>query len=100
MGVLMNMFSIVRCDVDFYNIEGNMGDSYLPFIGFMLFLIGMVLTAMGVVGYVSLRKNFNIFFDKRDSVEISKEKYEKDKKKDIIMIVVGVILMVASFIIL
>ncbi|MDO5382762.1 MAG: hypothetical protein Q4F06_08630 [Eubacteriales bacterium] len=96
----MKMLSMVRCEVDFYNIEGNMGDSYLPFIGFILFLFGMVLTAMGIVGYISLRKNFNIFFDKRDSVDISKEKYEKDKKKDIIMIVVGIVLMVASFIIL
>ena len=40
MGKFIYLANIIAADVDFYNIEGNRGDSYLPFIGFMMFVVG------------------------------------------------------------
>ena len=35
MGKFIYLANIIAADVDFYNIEGNRGDSYLPFICFI-----------------------------------------------------------------
>lgn len=48
MGYILGVLGYIAADVDFYNIEGNSGDSYLPFVGFMLFLIGFVVIFMGI----------------------------------------------------
>ena len=34
MGYILGVLGYIAADVDFYNIEGNSGDSYLPFVGF------------------------------------------------------------------
>ena len=52
--------------MDFYNSEEHAGTSYLPFIGFMLFLAGIVVIIVGLATYLTAKHNFNIFFDARD----------------------------------
>ena len=97
--------------MDFYNSEEHAGTSYLPFIGFMLFLAGIVVI---IVGLATAKHNFNIFFDARDvrmtydeqimpddeKARLNNEKLAKDKKKGKIIIIIGVVLVIASFVVL
>ena len=99
--------------MDFYNSEEHAGTSYLPFIGFMLFLAGIVVIIVGLATYLTAKHNFNIFFDARDvrmtyeeqimpddKARLNNEKLAKDKKKGKIIIIVGVVLVIASFVVL
>ena len=100
--------------MDFYNSEEHAGTSYLPFIGFMLFLAGIFLIIVGLATYLTAKHNFNIFFDARDvrmtydeqimpddeKARLNNEKLAKDKKKGKIIIIVGVVLVIASFVVL
>ena len=97
--------------MDFYNSEEHAGTSYLPFIGFMLFLAGII---VGLATYLTAKHNFNIFFDARDvrmtyeeqimpddeKARLNNEKLAKDKKKGKIIIIIGVVLVIASFVVL
>lgn len=96
LGVL-GYIAYIAADVDFYNIEGNSGDSYLPFVGFMLFLIGFVVTFMGFSKYLTAKKNFNLFYDQRDSVNIDKATNQKNKNVGIIMMAAGLMFLIISF---
>ena len=98
--------------MDFYNSDA--GTSYLPFIGFMLFLAGIVVIIVGLATYLTAKHNFNIFFDARDvrmtyeeqimpddeKARLNNEKLAKDKKKGKIIIIIGVVLVIASFVVL
>ncbi|MCR5516173.1 MAG: hypothetical protein K6F41_06930 [Lachnospira sp.] len=96
LGLLQN----VLLDVDFYNSEEYAGDSFLPFIGFMCFLLGIVAIFLGAVKIIAAKRDFHIFFDKRNEVEISKLKNKKNINIGIALIVVGAILTIASFFLL
>ena len=100
--------------VDFYDSESYAGDSIVPFLGFMLFLIGLVVVIVGTATYLTAKHNFNIFYDQRDvkityqeqqmtddeKARVANEKLEKDKKRGRIVIIVGVVMMIGSFFIL
>lgn len=90
----------VLLDVDFYNSQEYAGDSFLPFIGFMCFLIGFVGIFLGATKVIADKRDFHIFFDKRNEVEISKLKNKKNIKVGITFIVLGIILMIVSFFLL
>jgi hypothetical protein len=97
MGYILGVLGYIVADVDFYNIEGNSGDSYLPFVGFMLFLIGFVVIFMGFSKYLTAKKNFNLFYDQRDSVNIDKATNQKNKNVGIIMMAAGLMFLIISF---
>ena len=97
MGYLFNLFNVIAMEVDFYNIEGNRGDSYMPFVGFMMFLIGFVVIFMGFSKYLTAKKNFNLFYDQRDSVTVDKETNQKNKNIGIIMMAAGLVVLIVSF---
>ena len=100
--------------VDFYNNETHAGNSFVPFIGFMAFLIGLAVVIVGLAIYFTASRNFNLFYDQRDvkityqdqilsddeKAKKAAEKLEKDKKKGKIVSIVGVVMMVLSFFIL
>ena len=100
--------------MDFYNSEDHAGTSYVPFIGFMLFLIGLVVIIVGAATYFTATRNFNIFYDTRDvkitydeqmmsddeKAKLAKEILKKDKKRGQITMIVGAVLVIASFIVL
>jgi len=99
---IMNLFSSIayefaRCQIDFYDSESHQGDSYMPFIGFMVFLIGIVVLFIGIVRLTSAKRQFNIFYDQRDKQDYTEEKYKKEKTIGIIMIIAGAVMMVASY---
>lgn len=98
----MNMPGLynILLDVDFYNSEEYAGDSFLPFIGFMLFLIGIVAIFIGAIKIIAAKREFHMFFDRRNEVEISKLKNKKNIKIGVALVVVGAILTIVSFIIL
>lgn len=97
MGRIIDALSFVALEADFYNLEENRGDSYLPFIGFMMFLIGFVVLFMGFSKYLTAKKNFNLFYDQRDSVKVDKATNQKNKNVGIIMMAAGLIVLVVSF---
>ena len=97
MGKFIYLANIIAADVDFYNIEGNRGDSYLPFIGFKMFGKAMCAKAQSFAKYITAKKNFNLFYDLRDSVKVDKATNEKNKKTGIIMIAAGIIVLIVSF---
>lgn len=86
-------------EIDFYDSEAHAGDSYWPFIGFMVFLAGFVIIFIGSVKLISAKRQFNIFYDQRDRKDFTEEKYVKEKRVGMIMIVVGVVLLIGSFLI-
>ena len=100
--------------MDYYNSEDHAGTSYLPFIGFMLFLAGIVVIIVGLATYLTAKHNFNIFFDARDvrityeeqimpddeKARLNNEKLAKDKKRGKIIIIIGIVLAIASFVVL
>ena len=67
--------------MDFYNSEEHAGTSYLPFIGFMLFLAGIVVIIVGLATYLTAKHNFNIFFDARDVRMTYEEQIMPDDEK-------------------
>ena len=95
MGYILNTLQFIAAEADFYNLEENRGDSYIPFIGFMMFVIGAVVLFMGFSKYITAKKNFNLFYDQRDSVNIDKATNEKNKKNGIIMMVAGLVVLIA-----
>ena len=100
--------------MDYYNSEDHADTSYLPFIGFMLFIAGIVVIIVGLATYLTAKHNFNIFFDARDvrityeeqimpddeKARLNNEKLAKDKKRGKIIIIIGVVLVIASFVVL
>lgn len=86
----------------------------MPFMGFMMFLIGLVVVIVGAATYFTAKHNFNIFYDMRDvritydeqmmpddeKARRDNEKLKKDKKRGQIVMIVGTVLIVVSFIML
>lgn len=78
------------------------------------FLAGIVVIIVGLATYLTAKHNFNIFFDARDvrmtydeqimpddeKARLNNEKLAKDKKKGKIIIIIGVVLVIASFVVL
>ena len=56
MGYILNTLQFIAAEADFYNLEENRGDSYIPFIGFMMFVIGAVVLFMGFSKYITAKK--------------------------------------------
>ena len=102
--VLMRSFiskaGYIAGQMDFYDNEAHQGDSILPFIGFMMFLLGMVAAFIGFVKISNAKRQWNLFYDDRDKKDLTQDKYVKEKKLGIIILVVGVVLLVGSFFIL
>lgn len=83
--------------IDFSDSESYRGTSYLPFIGFMVFLIGLVVLFIGIVKINDAKKQWFLFYDDRDKKDFKKPEYIKEKKVGIVMVIIGIIMIVASF---
>ena len=91
--------AMFACEIDFNDAEAHAGTSFVPFLGFMVFLIGLVFCFIGIVK-INAKKQWYLFYDNRDKDDRKQPKYAKEKKTGIIFVVIGVVCMIASFIIM
>ena len=96
-GGLLQMISL---EIDFYDAEAHAGTSFKPFIGFMMFFVGFVIIFIGIVKINDAKKQWNLFYDQRDRKNFSDPKSEKEKRTGKILVGVGVIMILLSFILL
>lgn len=92
--------SYIAGQIDFYDTESHQGTSIIPFLGFMMALLGLVITFIGIVKINNAKRQWNLFYDSRDRKDLTDVKYKKEKKQGIVLTVIGVVMLVASFIIL
>ena len=92
--------AMFACEINFNDAEAHAGTSFVPFLGFMVFLIGLVFCFIGIVKINDAKKQWYLFYDNRDKDDRKQPKYAKEKKTGILFVVIGVVCMIASFIIM
>lgn len=97
---LVSKTMYIAGQIDFYDSEAHAGDSILPFVGFMMFLFGLVAAFIGFVKINNAKRQWNLFYDYRDKKDLAQDKYVKEKKIGTIILVAGIALLVGSFLIL
>lgn len=73
---------------------------YMPFFSFLISFIGLILLFTGAVRLFAIKREFAMYFDKRD--QLPPDSLEKRRRKILIswiLIVVGIILFILSYII-
>jgi uncharacterized membrane protein YidH (DUF202 family) len=95
--IMLNLVQNVACDIDFNDSEAYQGSSFLPFIGFMCFVLGIVLIFIGIVKIVSAKHQWNLFFDQRDRKDLDAPVVRRDGKIGIVLTVIGVVVLIGSF---
>lgn len=83
---------------NFYAEDLNNGESILPFLGFLIFLAGLIVIVWGTVNLISVWREFNLWYDasaleKKPDTALKKEKI----KKYGIVIAAGVLMMALSY---
>lgn len=70
------------------------------FVGFVLLLAGIALILCGIVVYSKAKREWNLYYDMRDQVDNPDvQRRMKDKKKGMIFLIVGIILVAGSLLI-
>ena len=70
----------------------------IGFIGFALMLAGFFFLGVGLVIYITNKREWNLYFSELERTDLPKvQKRINDKKKSIIYIIIGVVAIVASF---
>lgn len=93
----MNITNLLL-NINFYSEEEYQGESVWPFIGFWIFIAGIVVIVYAVINLITTWREFKIFYDA--SALLEKPDPELKKKKIIkysILIVVGILMIVASY---
>jgi len=79
-------------------INSDNGSSVLPFVGFLMFLFGVVIIFMGLVSASAAKREWNVFYAPHDVVEEDlKVKKKKRMMKARIVYILGSIMLLASF---
>ena len=79
-------------------INGNNGSSFLPFIGFLLFLFGIVMIFVGLILVSAAKREWNVFYAPHDApTEDVKAKKKKGTMKGRVVYILGALMLVASF---
>ncbi len=85
-------------DYNFYAEDLNNGESILPFIGFLIFLLGFVVAIVGVINLISVWREFQLWYDASDLEKKPDIAWKKAKmKKYGIIIAVGVMMVALSY---
>ncbi len=72
---------------------------YMPFLNFLLSFVGFILAFAGIVRLISIKKEFAMYFDRRD--RILEDTLAQKKRKTIIswiLVAAGIICFVLSYI--
>ena len=113
----MNYLIALAQNIEFLDNAGNRGKgagTIIPFLGFMVFLLGLLIVIVGATKYFTSKHNFNLFFDERDSLvkqghpekEPDGSDYHgekilpKEAKVGKVLMIIGVVFMLLSFVIL
>ena len=67
--------AMFACEINFNDAEAHAGTSFVPFLGFMVFLIGLVFCFIGIVKINDAKKQWYLFYDNRD-----KDDRKQDRK--------------------
>lgn len=95
---LFNVISNVFMTVNIYDENANQGNTIWPFVSFMMFTAGIILVFIGVIKLSTAKREWSLFYDRRDSLPEAKEISEKKAKKHaLILIALGVVIFIASF---
>lgn len=97
---MSGLLTVLMGAVDFYDTEQYAGTSYVPFLGFVVFFVGMMVVFIGAVKLNNAKKQWNLFYDTRDRKDFTKPEYVRERKVGKVLIVVGIIMMLLSFILL
>lgn len=83
---------------NFYAEDLNNGDSILPFLGFLIFLAGVIVIVVGVVNFVLVWREFRLWYD-ASALEEKPDTGLKKKKmiKYGIVIAVGILMIAGSY---
>jgi hypothetical protein len=92
----MGLLQRIACDIDFNDSESYQGTSYLPFLGFMCFFVGLMIAFIGIIKISNSRHQWNIFYDQRDRKDLKSPAMNKDRKTGVIMLVAGIVIMIVS----
>lgn len=73
--------AMFACEIDFNDAEAHAGTSFVPFLGFMVFLIGLVFCFIGIVKINDAKKQWYLFYDNRDKDDRKQLSMQKRKKQ-------------------
>lgn len=83
--------------INVYDEEAYAGGSVIPFLGFCLFVLSVIVVFLTIVNIVTIKRDFKIFYN---SSELAKkpdeEKKKREVKKNAVILIIGIILMIIS----
>lgn len=82
-------------DYNFYAEDLNNGESILPFIGFLIFLLGFVVAILGVINLISVWREFQLWYDASELEKKPDTALKKAKMKKYGIIIAAGVMMVA-----
>ena len=93
-----NAISNIFLTMNAANVSSDAGNSVWPFIGFLMFLFGVVITFAGLIMASAAKREWNVFYAPHDvPTEDIKTKKKKGTRKGRIVYILGIIMLVGSF---
>ena len=93
-----NAINNIFLTVNVTDVNSNIGSSTLPFLGFVMFLFGIVMIFVGLILTSAAKREWNVFYAPHDIArEDTKAKKKKGMMKGRIIYSSGIIILVASF---
>jgi len=95
-----NAINNILLTVNVVDPESNNGSSTLPFLGFVLFLFGIVIIFVGLILTSAAKKEWNVFYAPHDTPTGDiKAKKKKTLIKGRIVYILGIVMLVLSYVI-
>lgn len=93
-----NVISNVLLTIDFMDPNLNNGNSFLPFISFMMFFAGIITIFIGIILVNAAKKEWKVFYAPHDEYnDENKAKLKTGCMRGRVVYVIGIVLLAASF---